>query len=172
MKISLYVLSMCLLAVSLFGCGAKQVMVTEEPNALPLETPALSISTGLFVDTNLRRDLPSEPHISRSRFVKVDLKLLLDESGESREVEKIVFNLFPDVVYTGLIEQVERSGDSYSWSGYLQGVENSYFTLVYTSGVFMGHFGSPQGIYEAVVVEDDVYRVIQIDQTKFPGGEG
>jgi hypothetical protein len=51
-------------------------------------------------------------------------------------------------------------------------VENSYFTLVYTSGVFMGHFGSPLGIYEAVIVEDDLYRVIQIDQTKFPGGEG
>ena len=36
----------------------------------------------------------------------------------------------------------------------------------------MGHFASPLGIYEAVIVEDDLYRVIQIDQTKFPGGEG
>jgi hypothetical protein len=129
-------------------------------------------SSGLFVDTDLVRDLPSEPHISRYRFVKVDLSRLLDDTGQFLDVKRIVFNLFPDAVYTGVIEQVEQSGDTVSWSGYLEDVENSYFTLVYTSGVFMGHFGSPLGIYETVIVEDDLYRVIQIDQTKFPGGEG
>jgi hypothetical protein len=87
-------------------------------------------------------------------------------------VKEITLNLFPDVVYTGVIQQTEVSGDSISWSGILKDVGKSYFTMVYTSGAFMGHFASPLGICEAVYVEDDLYRVIMIDQSKFPGGEG
>ncbi len=81
----------------------------------------------------------------RSRFVKINLDLLMDETGQARDVKEIIFNLFPDVTYTGVIEQVEQSGDSISWSGYLKDVDTSYFTMVYTSGVFMGHFASPLG---------------------------
>jgi len=167
MRTPAFILCMCLLVVSLCGCGAG-------PTAAPLETPALVLSTssGLFMETDATRELPSEPQIVRSRFAKINLALLLDEAGLARNVKETTFNLFPDVVYTGVIEQVEQSGDSFSWSGYLKGVENSYFTMVYTSGVFMGHFASPLGVYEASFVEDDLYRVIQIDQTKFPGGEG
>jgi hypothetical protein len=172
MKVATLHSSICLLALALYGCSARQVIEAGKPNALPQSTPTLGILTGLFVGTDLVRDLPSEPHISRYRFVEVDLSQLLDESGQSLDVKRVVFNLFPDAVYTGIIEQVEQSGDAVSWSGYLENVENSYFTMVYTSGVFMGHVGSPLGVYETVIVEGDLYRVIQIDQTKFPGGEG
>lgn len=172
MKVATLHSSICLLALALCGCSARQIIEAGKPNALPQSTPTLGIPAGLFVDTDLVRTLPVEPQISRYRFVKIDLSQLLDDTGQSLDVKRIVFNLFPDVVYTGVIEQVEQSGDTVSWSGYLEEVENSYFTLVYTSGVFMGHFGSPVGVYEAVIVEDDLYRVIQIDQTKFPGGEG
>lgn len=174
MKTPSFILSMCLLAVTLCGCGVRQATPLQENSALPLATPTFSFSpsAGLFADTEITRDLPAEPHITRSRFVKVNLGQLLDETGQARNVKEITFNLFPDVVYIGVVEQVEQSGDSYTWSGYLQDVEYSYFTMVYTSGVFMGHFASPQGIYEAVFVEDGLYRVIEIDQTKFPGGEG
>lgn len=172
MKHRLAIFCMFLLTLALCGCNARRATEVVVPNALPMETPALSISNGLFTDTDLKKNLPSEPHISRSRFVKVDLSQLLDEAGKPLNIREIVFNLFPDVIYTGVIEQVEQSGDTVSWSGYLEGVEYSTFTLVYTSGVFMGHFGSPLGTYETVIVEDDLYRVIEIDQTKFPGGEG
>lgn len=168
----MFILRLCLLTLALCGCGARRVAFPLEATALPLETPSLSASPGLFADTELTRVLPAQPHISRSRFVKINLGQLLDESGQSRNVKEISFNLFPDAVYTGVIEQAEQSGDSFSWSGVLKGVEYSSFTMVYTSGVFMGHFASPLGIYETVIVEDDLYRVIQIDQTKFPGGEG
>lgn len=174
MKAPSFILSMCLLSTSLFGCSARRAAVPSETTALPLETPALSLSasSGFFADTELNRELPAEPHISRWRFVKINLGQLLDETGQARNVKEITFNLFPDVVYIGVIEQVEQNGDGFSWSGYLKDVEYSYFTMVYTSEVFMGHFASPLGVYEAVLVEDDIYRVIQIDQTKFPGGEG
>jgi hypothetical protein len=149
----------------------------EEPAALSTETPSSvltpsSVPAGLFLNTDQTRELPEEPHIVRARFVKLNLNQLMDENGEPRDVAELTFNLFPDVVYTGVIKQVEQSGDGLSWSGYLKDVETSYFTMVYTSGVFMGHFASPLGVYEAVFVDDDLYRVIMIDQTKLPGGEG
>ena len=174
MKMPLFILSTCLLATVLGGCGVQPVETPRETEVTPMETPALPLSTtdGFFVETNQTRVLPEEPQIIRSRFVKVHLDQLLDGTGQPRDVKQIALNLFPDVIYTGIIEQVEENGDSISWSGYLKDVETSYFTMVFTSGVFMGHFASPLGVYESVLVEGDLYRVIMIDQTKFPGGEG
>ena len=43
--------------------------------------------------------------------------------------------------------------------------------MVYTGGVFIGHFASPLEVYEVSLVQDDLYRVILIDQSKFQGGE-
>ncbi|RJP49391.1 MAG: hypothetical protein C4557_11430 [Anaerolineaceae bacterium] len=174
MKTRMQVLWSALTALILFGCAVLQT-VPLEGNSLPLATPTFSASNesgGLFADTDHTRNLPSEPHISRARFVTVSLGQLIDEAGEAREVRNITFNLFPDATYTGVIEQVEQAGDTISWSGVLEEVDLSYFTMVYTSGVFMGHFASPLGVYEVVFVEEGLYRVIEIDQTKFPGGEG
>ena len=164
------------LIVSLAGCGAIETVKPGETTSMPTKMPAVvpvnpGESGALFLDTDLTREVPEEAHIVRSRFVKINLDQLLDETGQARDVKEIIFNLFPDVTYTGMIEQVEQNGDSISWSGYLKDVEYSYFTMVYTSGVFMGHFASPLGIYETAFVEDDLYRVIMIDQTKLPGGE-
>lgn len=168
-----FVLGMCLLVLFIAGCGAKKISPPElAVSPLATQVAPLSTFSGLFLETDETRELPAEPHITRWRPVKIDLGQLLDDTGQARNVKEITFNLFSDVVYTGVIEQVEQSGDSYTWSGYLQSVENSYFTMVYTSGVFMGHFASPLGVFEAVYVEGDLYRVIEIDQTKFPGGEG
>ena len=166
-----------LLVLSLAGCGTKETTKSVEMTPMPTRTSAVSPtnpgeSGGLFIDTDLTREVPEEAHIVRSRFVKINLDLLLDEAGQTRDVKEIIINLFPDVTYTGVIELMDQNGDSISWSGYLKDVEYSYFTMVYTSGAFMGHFASPLGIYETAFVEGDLYRVIMIDQTKLPGGEG
>ena len=148
MKTPSFILSICLLAVALLGCSAQQTALPQETNALPLETPlSISASSPLFADAKSNRILPEEPHISRWRFVKVNGGQLLDESRGSYKAKEASFNLFLDL-------------------------EINHFTMVYTSGVFMGHFASPLGVYEAVYVEDGLYRVIQIDQTEFQGGEG
>lgn len=169
---SLFVAGGFLLVLGASGCGAKKTF-PQTLNATPgIQTNSHSAADGLFVDTSETRVLAIEPHIARSRFVKLNLGLLLDNTSQARRVKEVTINLFPDVVYIGLIEQLEQSGDVFTWSGVLQNVENSYFTMVYTSGAFMGHFGSPLGVYEVVFVENDLYRIIQIDQTKFPGGEG
>lgn len=173
MRISLFfILGLCLIAAPLFGCGAS-------PSATPLETPVLALPTSslsnsskLFIDTDATRALPMEPQIVRARFAQVNLALLMDETGQSRNVKEITLNLFPDVIYTGVIKQVEQNGDGFSWMGYLKNVEYSELTMVYASGVFIGHFASPLGVYEVSIVEGDLYRIIMIDQTQFPGGEG
>lgn len=168
MRRTLFVVRIGLLSMLFFGCNSKPTEALETPTF----STSPSNSTGLLADTDRTRDLPSEPQISRARFVTVNLGQLIDEAGQSHNVREVTLNLFPDVTYTGVIEQVEQAGDTVSWTGSLKNVQYSYFTMVYTSGVFMGHFGSPQGIYEVVFVEDGLYRVIEIDQTKFPGGEG
>jgi hypothetical protein len=166
LKIISTTLRFFLLVVVLSGCSS-------EPSAPSLEapTPALS-SSGLFIETDAVRSLPVEPHISRSQLVKVNFSLLLDESGQPRNIKEIALNLFPDVIYTGVIEKIEQNGDGFSWVGYLKDVEFSELTMVYTSGVFIGHFASPLGVYEVSFLETDLYRAIMIDQSQFTGGEG
>ena len=103
--------------------------------------------------------------------MKVNLGLLLDAKKKARRVKEIPISLFPDVVYTGVIEKIEFDGAGYSWIGHLKGVEYSSMFMVYTAGVFIGHFASPKGVYEVSVVgEGDLYRVVLINQQRLEGG--
>ena len=109
--------------------------------------------------------------VARARYLNVNLGLLVDSSGKARDVStlpEITLNLFPDVNYTGLIDQVETTeGDSTSWIGRLAGVDGGYFYLVESSdGGFIAHVASSQGVYEVSSAGDNLYRVIQIDQSK------
>lgn len=155
------------------ACTGETVM-TVEPLAISQPTPIMGTidNNSIFLNTDAALPEPTDVHIARWRVVQINLALLIDDAGQARDVKEITVNLFPDVTYTAVIEQVEQAGGVYSWSGYLKGVELSYFTMVYTSGAFMGHFASPLGVYEAAYAQGDLYRVIQIDQSKFPGGEG
>lgn len=177
MRISALVADLALLVVLMTGCSTLESFGSGGKSTTPAATPGRIFSnsgTGnfLFTETDQTRNVPEEAHIVRQRFVTVRMELLLDGNGEARDVKELSINLFPDVIYTAVVEEVLQEGDSFSWSGFLEGVEYSYFTMVYTSGVYMGHFASPEGIYEVVVVEGDLYRVVMIDQTKFQGGEG
>lgn len=142
--------------------------------ATPQSTPPVVSVVGpasLFSDSAGAVPAPVGPQIIRWRAVTLNLGVLLDESGQARELSEITVNLFPDVTYTGIIEEVNVEGDGYTWIGHLKDVELSAFYIVYTSGVFIGHFASPLGIYEVSIAKDEVYRIIQIDQNRFPGGE-
>ncbi len=142
--------------------------VPASPSAVQASTPASLPPAGLFFETDAVGKLASAPFIIRSRFVKVNLDLLLDEQGQPRQVKEITVNPFPDVIYTGVIEQVEPEGDGYSWVGYLKGIAFSRLTMVYTGGVFIAHYASPGGVYEVSTAGADLYQVIQIDQRKLP----
>jgi hypothetical protein len=131
--------------------------------------PLMQESPALFLDTNEVAAPPIAPQVVRQRFVKVDLDLLLDSKKQARRIKEITINLFPDVVYTGVIERIEFDGAGYSWSGHLRSRPPGRMTMVYTAGVFIGHFAAPDGIYEVSVVgESDLYRAVLIDQQKLP----
>lgn len=130
-------------------------------------------SVGLFLDGESPEPSPSSPEIARSRVVKINFPLLLDEQGRARELtgSTIPLNLFPDVNYTGVIEQIEGEDGSYTWVGHLEGVEYSVLTMLLTNGVFIANIASPQGVYEVSIIGGDLYRIVLIDQGNLPGGE-
>jgi len=117
----------------------------------------------------------NSPSVARYRFTGINRELLLDVNGEPLPIETpfhLQLNLFPDVPYTGVIMEVVQDESGITWVGYLDGVEYSALTLVYTAGVFIVHAASPTGVYEVTNAGGDLYRIVQIDQTQLPGGEG
>jgi hypothetical protein len=151
--------------------------VLPTPSSAPVATltPLLVSLPALFIDTDSRDTITPPPHVIRSRLVKVNLSLLLDEERRPRPLEpntEIMLNLFPDLTYTGVIEQIEQGRPgSVSWIGSLKNVEYGRLILVFSSGVFIANISSPEGIYEVSSAGVDLYRVIQIDQSKLSGGE-
>ena len=119
--------------------------------------------------------MDASPSVARHRFSGINLALLLDATGEPLSIAtpiQLQLNLFPDVIYTGVITQVTQDESGITWTGYLDDVEYSALTLVYTAGVFIMHAASPIGTYEVTNVGGELYRIVQIDQTQLPGGEG
>ncbi len=173
----LFLLTTALLLL-LAGCSRTPLQTSQ---LIPTETPELqsenppTTTAGLFLDTDDTGPVDNSPSTARYRFVKFDSSALIDENGQALDIgeqREITLNLFPDVTYTGVIVQVGEDGGAVSWSGYLKDIEYSELAIVYTAGVFFGHFASPLGIYEVSSVGDDLYRIIQIDQSRLPGGEG
>jgi hypothetical protein len=175
--------SICIAIVSV-ACGAllmpgprESAPVTGEPNPAASALPAASgVAAGaeFFIAADGTDSNSPSPSTSRSRLVRLNLALLLNAKGQPRRLaphQEIVLNLFPDVVYTGVIEDVQIQGEAGTWVGTLKGVEYSSVMMVYTSGVFMGHFASPAGIYEVSTAGGDLYRIILIDQGALPGGD-
>ena len=168
------------LALSVAGCSDDAITSTSTTSD-PATTTSIGDSTTsstdrpdigpvLFTEANVA--IPVDPTAARSRAVEVALDVLLDDQGRARDVEVVTLNLFPDVVYTGVITGTERSGDSYSWVGYLDGIEYSSLAMVYTASVFRAQFASPAGVYAVSLVGDGIYQAILIDQKAFPQGEG
>jgi hypothetical protein len=115
---------------------------------------------------------PSASHVIRSRYVHINTDLLLDANNKVLEMApgtQLDINLFPGVNYIGVLERVEQNGpDSYSWVGSLQDIEYSRMYIIFTEGVFLAHFASPSGVYEVRQIENNLYQVVEIDQTKLP----
>lgn len=177
MRIYRFVAALSILFMTL-ACGLARGSAT--PQILPSESVSMATdraaagSSALFTDASSASAPAAPANAARSRLVRINLGLLLTDDGQPRDLPAgttITLNLFPDVSYEGVIERIGREGDGSSWTGHLQGVEYSALTMVYTGGVFIGHFASPLGVYEVSLVQDDLYRVILIDQSKFQGGE-
>jgi hypothetical protein len=176
------ILALSLIVMSGMACGAAPIAETPNTSAMTIPVTPLASATrttpspesGLFIAVDSSRVVTPPAHAARSRIVKVNLRLLLDDNGKPRALgpnAQIVLNLFPDVTYVGVIENMQQEGGGTSWVGHLQGVENSRMYLVYTAGVFIGHFASPAGVYEVSNIGGNLYRIVMIDQSQLQGGD-
>ncbi len=176
--------ALCLLALLISACGTAGVNPATGPSAAGSSSPASPVAseqsptttgTALFIAARGEAASPDKPEVIRARLAKINHSLLLDAQGNAIQLpanSEITLNLFPDTVYTGVIEEIQEDGGSYTWVGHLKGVETSELFIVYTAGVFIGHFASPLGVYEVSSTGGDRYEIIQIDQNRLPGGEG
>jgi hypothetical protein len=176
---------MFLLALVLCSCSAEQIPAALETAApkspvpasatASAEAPTASMISEFFIATDQVGAFTPPPSVARARLVKINRSLLLDEQGQALHLPpnaEVRLNLFPDVSFTGVIERMEQDGDGYSWVGHLKNVETSELFIVYTAGVFIGHFASPSGVYEVSSTGDDLYRIIMVDQSKLHGQGG
>ena len=158
-------------AAIISSCNGEITSTPLPANQSVPETAAMP-SAELVLDAEASEATPSSAYVLRSRVVKINFPVLLDENGRARELtgKTITLNLFPDVIYTGMIEQVEENGDSYTWIGHMKNVEFSALTIILTDGVFIAKIASPDGVYEVSSIGGDLYRVILINQENL-GGE-
>lgn len=160
----------CLALVAACSDGADASTTTPTTTLVTTTAGTTTAGTGdapdLFLDSDA--SLPADPAAARERPVELDLDVLLGPDGAARPIDEITINLFPDVAYTGVITETRAEGGSITWNGYLDGIEFSYFTMISTAGVFIGHFASPAGVYEVSFASEGVYRVVLIDQESLP----
>lgn len=159
-----------MMRMALFGVFLSTSCISvSEPKMLSQETTDLP---ALFADTDFETDSAPGAYVARSRFVKVNISLLMDENKVPRRLtkgEKVLLNLFPDKQFVGVLDRIEEtSPSSYTWFGTLENIELSQVLMVYSDGVFIANISSPQGVYEVKLMQDDLYQVIEIDQSKFP----
>jgi hypothetical protein len=138
-----------------------------------ISTPAQAAGpVALFADADVAgpaADAADSSTVARSRFVKVDVGLLFDADGNQRDKQslpEISLNLFPDATYTGEVIRTDKDATSTNWYGKLEG-KKGYFYLVVADGVFIAHVASPEGVFEVSYADKDLYKAIQIDQSKF-----
>ena len=137
---------------------------------LPLAQAQQGGAAELFSDAGNADAAPdTSAEVIRSRLVNVNFGLLFAPNGNALDASvnpEITLNLFPDTSYTGVVERVEQnfSGNK-SWIGKLKG-KDGYFYLVASEGAFVAHVASKEGIYEVSLAGENLYRVIQIDQSK------
>jgi len=150
--------AMILLVLVIFTAGS----------SLPTAFAQDDDSGGLFSAATPTADMKAQSlpdHVVRARFVTVNLDLLQQADTQSQAV---TLNLFDDAVFTGVVTGVENvTSDSVSRYGSLLNVDNGYFYLVTAGDAFMAHVASPAGVYEVKFAGNGVYRVEEIDQSKF-----
>ena len=86
--------------------------------------------------------------------------------------QTLVLNLFDDVVFTGLVEQVEPTSSGHALRGKLEGVELGTFTLAVNGSVVVGTVRTHERVYTIRTVGVGTYVIRQIDESSLlPLGE-
>jgi hypothetical protein len=119
----------------------------------------------LFSDAGAAATAVEPAHVMRSRLVHVNVGLLEGALNASVRPE-ITLNLFGDARFTGVVHTVEQNfSGGKTWTGRLK-EDNGLFFLVANEGAFVAHVASRKGTYEVSLAGENLYKVVQIDQSK------
>ncbi|MCY4597401.1 MAG: hypothetical protein OXC19_21695 [Bryobacterales bacterium] len=125
--------------------------------------------------------LPSDEGTIRSRGVEIDLgrlaevrdallrKLTTASDAQSNDglAVTLLFNLFDDATYTGVVERTGTTSAGYSLSGRIQETEFSSFDLVVNGEIVFGEVTTPQASYWIRSGPGVEYWVSEIDPESF-----
>lgn len=109
--------------------------------------------------------------VTRYRFAKANLSLLVDGNGQVQLGidQNITLNLFDDAFFIATIQQVQQeNANAFSWVGSLQGIDTGQVIIIATDGIISAQVNTGNEIYAVHFVENDLYLVVQIDQSVFP----
>ena len=114
-----------------------------------------------------------------SRLVGIDLGQLSEVTkshispkgpvkGQPSTPQKLILNLFDDVVFTGIVEHVEPTASGHALWGRLEGVELGTMTMVVNGKVVVGTVRTPNEVYSIRTASDNKYVIRQIDESSLP----
>ena len=163
---------------------------TVTPSPTPTSTPSWptappGLGTTASEDVGLFSEVDGDPPPSTdvetiaSRLVGIDFGQLANAiespvgpkdpaTGEPPPPHKLVLNLFDDVVFTGIVEHVERTSSGHALWGGIEGVKLGTMTLVVNGSVVVGTVRTPDAVYTIRTAGGGAYVVRQIDESSLP----
>ena len=163
---------------------------TVTPSPTPTSTPSwptapaglgttASEDVGLFSEVDGGPPPSTDVETIASRLVGIDFGQLTQvtkppvgpkdpATGEPPPPQTLVLNLFDNVVFTGIVEHVERTSSGHALWGRLEGVELGTMTLVVNGSVVVGTVRTLGAVYSIRTVGDGKYVIRQIDESSLP----
>jgi peptidyl-Asp metalloendopeptidase len=126
----------------------------------------------LFLDEPAADGPASAATALRERLVRPRFDLFeADHSREpsARRDRQLVMNLFPDVVFTAVLDRVTiESLESFVWLGHFEGPVPGTVTIAVRSDVMSGEIRTSTALYEIRFVGNGTHVVRQVDPATFP----
>ena len=159
-------------AAVLAACGASMGTTPDrEPEdkpaaqagaAQPRPSGSASCQDGIFtavegVTIDVRRD----PALLRQRAVRVDFARM------ETSTDRLVLNLFDNVCLTAVRDR-NAAPKPDTWTGVIEGVQNSRVTMVTTGRTAIGTIVSPPRTFQIRLLRDDIHLVNEVDPSKYP----
>ena len=90
-------------------------------------------------------------------------------SADAQQTFKLILNLFEDAIFDTVLDRREvHSPKKFTWSGHIEGVQQSQVTLVAEDGVMVGNIRVADSFFQVRYAGADVHVVQQIDESRFP----
>jgi len=100
----------------------------------------------------------------RQRCMEVR-NIFLDSSGNPKDLEgkQLRLNFFADAEFLGTVLESGYDGSTYVWSGWIDGVVNSTFYVMY-DGEFTIYASNPtKGVFIGQLESGDRYKILEIE---------